>query len=209
MGTFEGFSGLPRQSITFSQKNTAWRKRNVDAAENLGGAQGSHIRRSRKNKAINYQLWDGITDKNDMISTINPDNIKDNSLNTNIQHHSVFQSKFNVLIGEEAKRYFEPRAMVTNPDAVSEKEEQMGSMLKEYLMNIIQDQTLDDQQRQEKLKKYMKYLKFEWQDFRELRANRIMNHYVRKLSMKKKFNDGFKDALISSEEIYRIDVVSR
>lgn len=208
MESFEGFSGLPRQSIPFSQKSKAWRKQNVDAAENLGGGQGSRIRRSRHNKAINYLLWDGITNKDDMMSTLNPDNIKDGTLNTEVQHHSVLQSKFNVLIGEEAKRYFEPRAMVTNPDAVSEKEAQMGEMLKAYIVQLIQDPNLDDQAKQAKLAKYIKYLKFEWQDFRELRANRIMKHYMEKLRMRKTFNDGFKDALIAGEEIYLCDIVS-
>lgn len=51
------------------------------------------------------------------------------------------------------------------------------------------------------------YFNYEWQDAREERGNLILNHYIKELAIKDKFNDGFMDAMIVGEEIYQCDIV--
>ena len=76
------------------------------------------------------------------------------------------------------------------------------------MVQIITDQNLDEDSTNKALQELDEYSKFEWQDFRELRANELLNHYIKELDVKHKFNQGFKDALICGEEIYKIDIVS-
>ena len=52
------------------------------------------------------------------------------------------------------------------------------------------------------------YFTFEYQDAREERANCLLNHYIKELSIPMKFNNGFNDAMTVGEELYQCDVVS-
>jgi len=51
------------------------------------------------------------------------------------------------------------------------------------------------------------YATYEWQDYREIRANSLLNHYVKELDVPIKFNSGFVDAMVVGEEIYKCDIV--
>ena len=42
---------------------------------------------------------------------------------------------------------------------------------------------------------------------REVRANAILNHYVKEYNMPLMFNQGFMDAMIVGEEIYQCDII--
>lgn len=52
----------------------------------------------------------------------NPDNLKADFIPTKIQHYPIINAKLNVLKGEEIKRAFNYKVVVTNPTAVSEVE---------------------------------------------------------------------------------------
>jgi hypothetical protein len=54
----------------------------------------------------------------------NPEGLKAKFIPDKIQHYPIINSKLNVLKGEEAKRTFDFRVIVTNPTAVSEIEEE-------------------------------------------------------------------------------------
>jgi len=58
----------------------------------------------------------------DMQTILNPDSVQANYVSETIQHYPIINSKLNVLRGEESKRRFEYRAVVTNPNAISEIE---------------------------------------------------------------------------------------
>lgn len=51
------------------------------------------------------------------------------------------------------------------------------------------------------------YFTHEWQDMREIRANCLLNHYIKELNMPMMFNDGFMDGMVVGEEIYQCDII--
>ena len=53
----------------------------------------------------------------------NPDGLKADFIPTKIQHYPIMNSKLNVLKGEEIRRPFNYKVVVTNPNALSEIEE--------------------------------------------------------------------------------------
>lgn len=53
---------------------------------------------------------------------LNPNHTVAAYIPDNIQHYPIINSKLNVLAGEESKRRFDFRLIVTNPDAISEIE---------------------------------------------------------------------------------------
>ncbi|MEE1518063.1 MAG: hypothetical protein UF228_10760 [Lachnospiraceae bacterium] len=57
------------------------------------------------------------------------------------------------------------------------------------------------------LEKITQYYSYEWQDIREIRANALLNHYVKEYNIPLLFNNGFMDAMAVGEEIYQCDIV--
>ena len=204
-----GFSGFPSQKKTRAQKTKAWAKDCVESADSKGMYQHDGVRQYRKNKVINYQLYNGIIDRQDMELTINPYKTVAAFIPEELPHYPIAAPKIDLLLGEELKRKFDYKVVVTNPDAISQKEEQLKEMWQEKLMAMIQDSNLNEQQMQVQMQKFEKFLKYEWQDIREMTATNILRHYYKEYHMDNMFNEGFKDALIAGEEIYQCDIVAR
>ena len=77
------------------------------------------VRRSVVHKKVNYDLINGRLHMNDMQSVLNPDNIQAGYIPDKIPHYPILNSKLNVLRGEESKRVFDYRVVITNPNAIS------------------------------------------------------------------------------------------
>ena len=71
-------------------------------------------------------------------------------------------SKLNVLRGEESKRVFDYRVVVTNPNAISEIEENKKQELMSRMQQIIQDSSQSEEQFEAELEKLNDYFMYEW-----------------------------------------------
>ena len=99
------------------------------------------------------------------------------------------------------------KVVVTNPNAISEIEENKRSELFQRLQELISDTSASEDEFNQKLEKLNDYYTYEWQDIREIRANALLNHYIKELNMPLIFNQGFMDAMAVGEEIYQCDIV--
>lgn len=205
----ESFNGFPSQKKTRSQKTKKWAEQCVNAADSEGLYQHEGVRQVRKNKLINYNLYNGKIDRRDMELSINPHKTLAGYIPDELPHYPIAAPKIDLLVGEELKRRFDYKVVITNPDAVSQKEEELKEMWFARLIEYIQDPNLEEEAMQEKMQKFEKYLKYEWQDIRELTGTNILKHYYEEHNMKMIFNAGFKDALISGEEIYQCDIIAK
>lgn len=143
----------------------------------------------------------------DLHLVLNPNNLDAGFIPDQIQHYPIMNSKLNVLRGEESKRVFDFRVVVTNPNAISEIENDKKQELLSRMQQIIQDSSQTEEQFEAELEKLNDYFMYEWQDMREVRANALLNHYVKELNMPFIFNQGFMDAMAIGEEIYQCDIV--
>lgn len=203
------FSAFPRQKLGRTRKTKQWAKQCVDAADNKGMYQHEGLRNHKKTKFINYQLYNGIINKEDMALTINPHKTIASFIPDDLPHYPIAAPKIDLLLGEELKRRFDYKVVVTNPDAISQKEDEMKSLWEQKVQEIIQNPELGEQEVQKLMAKYEKYLKYDWQDIREITATNILRHYFQEYHMTNVFNEGFKDALIAGEEIYQTEIIAR
>lgn len=190
-----------------SQKTKSWRKKHLDWANTKTFFNSSPVRKSVVHKKINYDLLNGRLHMEDMMAIINPESITSGFIPDKIQHYPIMNSKLDVLRGEESRRPFEWRAVITNPNAVSRIEETKKQETIKRLTSLIQDQNLSDEQFSQEMEKLNIYLKFNWQDSRELASNEILRHYIKEYNMPLMFNQGFQDAEAVGEEIYMCDIV--
>lgn len=201
------FVNFPKQALPFSSKTRNWRKQCVDWADSKTFFNYSPVRKSVIHKKINYDLLNGKLHMEDIQAVINPENIKVGYIPDRIQHYSIMNSKLNILRGEEAKRVMDYRVVVTNPNAVSEIEENKRNALVQAMQQTIADTSLSEDEYNAAMEKLTEYFNYQWQDFREIRANCLLNHYYKEYNMSLLFNQGFMDAMTVGEEIYKCDIV--
>ena len=198
---------FPRQQLPFKSKGKAWRKECVNWADSKTFFNYSLVRKSVIHKKINYDLLNGKLNMADMQIVLNPENIKAGFVPEKIQHYPIMNSKLNVLRGEESKRIFDFKVVVTNPNAISEIENNKKQELFERLQQLIANTSQSEEEYNQELEKLNTYYTYEWQDLREIRANALLNHYMKEYNIPLLFNQGFMDALAVGEEIYHCDIV--
>lgn len=198
---------LPPQQLPFNKKNKAWRKRHLDWADSKTFFNYSLVRKSVIHKKINYDLLNGKLHMTDLELILNPDNIRAGFVPDRLQHYPIMNSKLNVLRGEESKRVFDFRVVITNPNAISEIENNKKKELFQRLQQLMADTSQSEEEFNQNLEKLNDYYTYEWQDMREIRANSLLNHYMKEYNIPLLFNNGFMDAMAVGEEIYQCDIV--
>lgn len=197
---------LPPQRLSFSKKNKEWRIAHLKWADSKTFFNYNPVRNSVIHKKINYDLMNGKLHMQDLEIILNPEQIKEKFTPDSMQHYPIMNSKLNVLRGEEAKRAFEYRVIITNPLALSEREEVKKNAVLRSLQELIADQSQTEEEYQQNLEKIGDYYTYEWQDIREVRANYLLKHYVKEYNIPLLFNEGFMDAMTIGEEIYQCDI---
>lgn len=201
------FISFPPQRLSFKAKNKAWRKKHLDWCDAKTFFHSSPVRKSVVHKKINYDLLNGKLHMSDLMAIVNPEHIQANFIPDNIQHYPIMNAKLNLLKGEEADRAFEYKVIVTNPNALSQIEEDKKNEVLNRLQEVIANRSLSEEEFNAELEKISDYYTYEWQDMREIRANALLQHYSKEQNFDLMFNNGFTDAMAIGEEIYQCDIV--
>jgi len=199
---------LPQQRLPRSRKGVKWQKLVMDSVDsNWGMYNNAMVRSSYKNKVINQKLYEGVLDKNDMASYLNPFGIVGLNINNSISNHNIIVPKIDLLVGEEANRDFEYTVIVTNPDALSDKQNSKKDYVIDEITRIIMNDEIDESELKRRIDDLQKYMNYSFKDIKELTANRLLRHYSLEQNFQDKFTSGFKNALILGEEFYECSVL--
>lgn len=204
---YNAIGGFPTQVLPFSKKNKAWRKKCVDFGDNHSLLHYNLAMESVFSMKINYDLLNGKLHMGDLKLLLNPFDIKASFIPDNIQHYSIMNSKLEVLHGEESRRIFDYKAVVTNPTAISEIEEEKNKQINLRMQQLLMDNSLNEEEFMQEAERLNDYFQYSYQDKREVQANFLVNHYVKELDLPSSFNQGFKDAYTAGRELYLVDVV--
>jgi hypothetical protein len=68
---------------------------------------------------------------------LNPTGLQDDLVPNAIQHYPIINSKLNILRGEESKRLFDYKAIVTDPNSISEASNEKKALLLQDLQQLI------------------------------------------------------------------------
>ena len=200
------FIQFPAQQLPISRKGKVWRKQCVDWGDSKTFVNYSLVRKSVIHKKINYDLVNGVLHMSDLEIILNPEHFKAGYIPDKIQHYPILNSKLNVLKGEESKRPFNFRVVVTNPNSISEIEEEKNNEINATIQQWLQDNQKSEEEASKQLDEINDFFQYNWKSKRERRANYILNHYVKELNIPLIFSTGFNDALTVGEEIYQCDI---
>ena len=198
---------FPPQQLPYKRKNKKWRKQVLDWADSKTFFNYSLVRNTTIHKKINYDLLEGKLHMNDLEMLLNPDSLNASFIPEKVQHYPIMNSKLNVLRGEESKRIFDFKVVVTNPNAIAEIEEQKKAEILAKLQEAVSNTAQSEEEFNQELEKINDYYTYEWQDIKEIRANTLLNHYTKEYNMPLIFNNGFMDAMAVGEEIYQCDII--
>lgn len=197
--------GFPRQALPHSKKTKKWAEECVRFADKNTVLSSSLIRKTVAHKKINYDLFSGQLNMKDVEMVLNDGT--DYGLPTKqIQHYPIMNTSINLLLGEERASQFDFRVMITNPNAISEIEEEKKAQIQQEVQRLVENSSLSEDEYNQKMQKLSDFFTYEWQDLREIRANCLLNHYKKEQNFDATFNDGFADVAINNEEIYQCTI---
>lgn len=208
---------FPKQRLSFKEKTKddyQWCKDVVDSL--LLNAPGdleydSSGFSSYEKKLSNYQLYNNILNQRDFEKECNPMGLEVGQFRDEIQPYNKTYNKIQVLLGEELRRPFNYKVVLTNPDGIKSKLAHKDDMLRNYIYSVIQ-QTLEEFQLspEEPLfdpstlidpSELDSYMSTSYLSSKEILASKLLQYLTRSLSLKDLKNDAFKHGLISGEEI--------
>ena len=203
------FTGFPRQMLSYKQKGAKWGKQCVDFADNKGTFMHvSAVQKSVLHKKVNYDLVNMKVHKEDIAYVLNPNHLKASFIPDSLQHYPTLNAYLELLRGEALDRPFEWTAVVTNPNAISEIENQKKEAIYQSIQSLVQNQSESEEDFQKKLQEQSDYFTYQYQDMREIRVNRLMNHYNKQYDFRNIFDsEGIMDALTVNEEYYAVDIL--
>ena len=212
---------VPEQALPDSRKDLDWGKRCVDAGENVLMFDSSVVRQTFYNKKVNYRLRNNMLTDKDIQQICEPYGVEFSAAPKSMQHIGLGNSKINTLVGEEAKRLtrYPFKAYISSDDqmGISSKEETVRDMWYQKLVDIakqkfeasMQGQQIDQKQMEEELNKELskfdKYLKYNYQDLKEMTANKILKYEYKRLDVSDTFLRCWEDFLVCGEEVVCIE----
>ena len=199
-------SSFPIQKLARSRKTEDWKQESVDAIiarEGSGFVGGS----DRKGSMLTaYGLYNSDYNEDDLKYVTNPFKVED-GFPAKMQNFNIIRPKVDLLIGEESKRPFNVKVIQTNYDAVTKVQEEKKNLLLQYIQSYLGMQQ-DEQGQPITPAEIEKYMKYNYKTISEETAFHSLNYLKEKLGLQNEFLKGWKDALISSEEIYYVGVVN-
>lgn len=184
---------------------------------------------------VNYDLFNNILNLSDFEYVCQPFGAEQGELPAEMVNRDISSYRIKALLGMEIKRPFGYKMLAINPEATTRKEEEKFKKIREYVIEMSlaplraeieakemaqQGEEPSPQQIQEieqRIEKELaektpdhvrKYMKRKHQDPAEVQGHQILEYLKKKLKLNKKFNDGWKHALLSAYEVYWVGIVN-
>jgi hypothetical protein len=199
---------FPQQKISTDKKDDLFYKKCIDACETMLYYRSGLSRTKQLDIESNLNVYKGIAIPDDMEKMFNPMDLEGITFPSETRNYPICAPKIDLLVGEEYLRRDDWMIRSMNESAVSMKQDQQMEMIMQLVNDAVKDPNFNEEQTAKAVAKLGKYLKYNWKDSNELTASRLLSYIYREQTLKKKFNDGFIDHLVTSREIYRVDEVN-
>lgn len=229
---------FPKQRLPLAEKlkdNCQWGKDMVDTIERFHTSGDRNLTADFERKLSNYQLYNNFLNQKDFERECNPLGIEVGQFKDEIKPYNKTYNKIQVLLGEELKRNFNFRAVLTSAKGAKERERKKTELLRDYIQAAIQNEmklyelklrkaqgstspisqeqaAQLEQQIKKEMDEYMdpkeieKFMATTYRQSREILAQQILEYVVKKQSLHEKRNDAFKHGAIAGEEIVWVGV---
>jgi hypothetical protein len=209
---------FPNQRLTEAEKITqygsieAWGAAVVQSLIGIGSQVHYLSYDDTYRKQINYNLVAGSINPDDFKYVTKPYGLTEFSFPANFVNYNIITPKVSLLEGEEASRPFNFRVTAVDRDSTSEmlrhKTEMMHQVFKQAIMEELKLKgvNVDDPKEVEAAtpQDVEKYFKYSYKAGKEISAANALEYLQQSLNLKEKFQIGWRDLLITGEEIYYV-----
>jgi hypothetical protein len=205
------YQSLPSQKNTqLEKRDKAWQKQCLDSIIGISFNTANIYQKNQTDKQLNYNLIAGDIDYSEMTWLTDPYLINEEfgGQPAKLVCIPLIQTKVNQLLGDELKRKFKYKAICTGGKGINKKNEKKVEYLQNYYKNkVYKELGINPEQLPEGFqepKQIVEFFDYKYDELSEVYANRILTQAEKDLNLKYVFNQGFKDVLAVSEEIYRV-----
>jgi len=189
-----------------------------------------------KRMKVNYDLINNILDLKEFEYVCKPYGAEVGELPAKMVNRDIISGKIKVLRGMEMKRPFSWNVIATNPESTTEREKKEFDLMRQYVVNQImmpirqqlemqaaqqaQGKELTPEQQQQIIqqveeqlktltpKEIKRYMEREYQDPAEVLSNQLLQYFIQKEQLPRKFNEMFFHGLVSAKEIGYVGIVN-
>jgi len=189
-----------------------------------------------KRMKVNYDIINNILDLKEFEYVCKPYGAEVGELPAKMVNRDIISGKVKVLRGMEMKRPFSWNVIAVNPEATTEREKKEFDLVRQYVINQImlpirqeleikaaqetkgreltpEEQQQITQQVEEQLKaltpkEVKKYMAREYQDPAEVLGNQLLQYFIQKEDLPRKFNEIFFHGIASAKEICYVGIVN-
>jgi hypothetical protein len=201
-------SSRPKQNISSSKKTKKWAIDNVRFYTDMhsGLDESSDIRMNKQRMHRNYSLVLGKISRNDIEKALNPGGFGGKASELPVMDEDIviaINPSLNTLFGEERKRYSDISAIITNPEAITAREEEKRQYIMKVIATLINPEATKDSEVDGRIKKMKEYLQYDFQSIVERQANQILRDQIKRKRIRQKISEGWKNVHYVGEETYR------
>jgi hypothetical protein len=199
---------LPNQRKSYKEKianNYEFCKETIDAIIN----SEMQLSNDYERKLANYMFFNNIINQADFERECNPYGLSIDQIQDIIKPYNKTYNKIQILLGEELKRPFVFKAVLTNPDAVRQKLEKKKDLLREYVTMVVKKELassypdlVDAPEEEEAMlpEQIEELFAYNFVEAKEVKCNQILNYYFKEKEIPLLKNEAFKHATIAGEE---------
>lgn len=212
---FNNFN-FPEQKVHYTKRTSNWLKSNVDAVISTCTMYSQKRRQPFKQLKRNYEVFNNNIENLDFNYITHPfpfpEELNGGNFNlpASIQPLDILSPNFQLLIGEEGRRPFNPIVRSVNSDSISNREILQKSLymqaLEEDINSLIEGFPQTEEELIDKIKNYSSYTP---KDIIESKAQKLLTYMMKHENLNEIFNLGWKDVLIAGEEIYHIQEINK
>ena len=190
-----------------------------------------------KRMKVNYDLFNNVLNLADFEYVCQPFGAEQGELPAEMVNRDISSYRIKALMGMEMKRAFGYKLLAVNPEATTRKEQAHFGKVREQVVNMalapiraqaeakhmaqIQGREEPTPQEIQKIQQQIekdvqkntpdyvrRYMRREYQDPAEVQGHQILEYLKKARKLNKKFNDGWKHALLSAYEVYWVGIVN-
>lgn len=202
-------STVPNQKIPKSKKTELWKHSTIDYFERMSRVTSTGNRTSNYKKLINYELFNGRFNKSDLEYVINPFGFSDAEFPATLQHYDIISPAIMLLIGEESQRPDNQLVVSEGPNDINRKKDAVKAKVYQALLDEVKAEMGEmDPADVRTPEEILQYEKYSTSDLIESQANKLLKVLRKHLDVVNVYKRGWKDALISGEEIYWSGIIN-
>ncbi len=200
---------IPKQKLKSAQKTKKWAKKCVEAFIGLTDGTTYSVSNRRGDLKRLFDFYNGEIDEHDYNYVLKPYGKSRKNFPSRLRNYPIIKPVIDLLLGEKSKRPFNFSVIVTNSDAVDQREEEkkqqiMNALHKQFISKMqavgqMEGMPIEDPEQIPLPENIVKEFNNTYVDIRATKGQQSLNFLVQAEEVQDKFRKGWFNFLVAGE----------